>query len=126
MRLKRKILIREYDFNKLKSQALTKDYHGESLYDRATFTPITKNDLDKEYMLFVLLRDENDLTSNPMNSWKPTEFPNSYLLHVRKQCYNKEYPKWKCRFDDDGYLLIRYNKGTPETKIGWGMFEKEY
>ena len=126
MRLKRKIVIREYDFNKVRAQALSKDHHGESLYDSATFTPITIDDIEKEYMWYLLKRDENNLTINPMNSWEPTKYPGSYLWLIRKNLYNKEYPRWKCRFDDDGYLLVRYNKGTPETKIGWGIFEKEY
>lgn len=123
--LRREILIREYDFNKIKTKATAKVDRYCTLYDRATFTPITKDDLEKAYLVFLLTKDEHDITSNPMNSWKPTEFPSSYLWHIKKQLYNEDYARWESRFDDDGNLLIRYNKHTPETKLGWGLFEKE-
>lgn len=123
--LRRKIIIREYDFNKIRTKATAKVDRYETLYDRATFTPITKDELEKEYLIFLLTKDENDVTSNPMNSWKPTEFPSSYLWHMKKNLYNEDYARWDSRFDEDNYLLVRYNKVTPETKLGWGVFEKE-
>lgn len=123
--LRRKIIIREYDFNKIKTKATAKIDRYDTLYDRATFTPINKDDLEKEYLIFLLTKDENDVTSNPMNSWKPTEFPSSYLWHMKKNLYNEDYARWDCRFDEESYLLVRYNKVTPETKLGWGIFEKD-
>ena len=123
--LRRKIIIREYDFNRIRTKATAKVDRYETLYDRATFIPINKDELEKEYLIFLLTKDESDKTSDPMNSWKPTEFPSSYLWHIKKQLYNEDYARWDCRFDDDGRVLIRYNKGTPETKLGWGVFEKE-
>jgi hypothetical protein len=74
----------------------------------------------------ITFKDENDVTINPMNSWKPTEYPASYLWHVKKNLYNEDYARWNCRFDDDGFLTVQYNKGTPESMIGWAVFEKEY
>ena len=123
--LRRKIFIREYDFDKIKTKATAKVDRYETLYDRATFTPVKKDDLEKAYLVFLLTKDENDNTLNPMNSWKPTEFPSSYLWHIKKQLSNEDYARWDSRFDDDGYLLVRYNKTTPETKLGWGIFEKD-
>jgi hypothetical protein len=124
--LRRRILIREYDYNKIKTKATAKVDRYETLYDRSTFTPLTKDDLEKEYLVYLLTKDENDVTINPMNSWKPTEYPASYLWHVKKSLYNEDYARWNCRFDDDGFLTVQYNKGTPESMIGWAVFEKEY
>lgn len=123
--LRRKIIIREYDFKKIKTKALGHIDRYCTLYDRAMFTPINKDELEKEYLIFLLTKDENIKTINPMNDWKPTDYPSSYLWHIKKRLYNEDYARWDCRFDEDGYLLIRYNKGTPETKLGWGVFEKE-
>jgi len=124
--LRRKVLIREYDFNKIKTKATAKVDRYETLYDRVTFTPITKNDLEKEYLIYLLTKDENNVTNNPWNSWKPTDYPASYLWYIKKKLYNEDYARWDCRFDDDGFLLVQYSKGKPETKLGWGVFEKEY
>jgi hypothetical protein len=122
--LKRKIFIREYDFNKIKTKATIKtDRHG-ALYDRATFVPITKDDLEKEYILHLLTKDEND-NKSAMNNLKPTDYPKSYLWDIRKKMYDEDYINWNSRFDDNGYLVVRYNKSTPETKLGWGIFEKD-
>jgi hypothetical protein len=124
--LRRKIIIREYDFNKVRTKATAKVDRYETLYDRATFTPITKDDLEKEYLIFLLTKDEGvGKTKNPMDHWKPTEFPNSYLWHISKKLYNEDYARWESRFDENGYLVVRHSKGKPETKLGWGVFEKE-
>jgi hypothetical protein len=124
--LRRKIIIREYDFNKIKTKATAKVDRYETLYDRATFTPITKDELEKEYLIFLLTKDEGvGKTQNAMDHWKPTEFPSSYLYHMRKKLYSEEYTRWNIRFDNNGHLYIRYNKATPETKLGWAIFEKD-
>lgn len=123
--LRRKIIIREYDFNKVKTKALGhKDRYG-TLYDRATFVPLTKDGLEKEYMIYLLKRDETSKTS-PMDEWKPTDYPSTFLWHMRKRLYDEDYARWNIRFDDEGYILIRYNKITPETRLGWGTFELDY
>jgi hypothetical protein len=124
--LRRKILIREYDFNKVRTKATAKIDRHETLYDRASFTPITKNDLEKEYLVYLLTRDENNLTINPMNSWKPTEYPSSYLWHIKKNLYNEDYARWNCNYCDEGYIWVQYNKATPISKLGWGVFEKDF
>jgi len=124
--LRRKVLIREYDFNKIKTKATAKINRYETLYDRATFTPITKDDLEKEYMLFILTKDEGvGKTQNPMDHWKPTEYPSSYLWCISKKLYNEDYARWESRFDEDGYLVVKHSKGKPETKLGWAVFEKQ-
>ena len=124
--LRRKIIIRQYDFDKIKTKVTAKIDRYETLYDRATFTPITKDELEKEYLIFLLTKDEVvGKTQNVMDHWKPIEFPSSYLWHMKKNLYNEDYARWDCRFDENSYLLVRYNKGTPETKLGWAVFEKE-
>lgn len=124
--LRRKIIIREYDFKKIRTKALGNIDRYETLYDRATFTPITKDDLEKQYLLHLLTRDEGPKTNHNYDHWKPTDYPSSFLWQLRKNLYNEDYARWDSRFDEDGYLVVRYNKGKPETKLGWGVFEKDF
>jgi hypothetical protein len=117
--LSRKIIMREYDFIKELQPVPMKSGGHYSLYDRAYFTPITKDGLEKEYLIHVLTEKVSG------DSWKPTHTPAKYLYDMKKRLYSESYVKWQFRFCDDGYIWIRYNKNTPETKLGWGIFEMD-
>ncbi len=37
----------------------------------------------------------------------------------------QEYYQWKVSIDDEGYVCIQSRKNTPNTRLGWGVFEKD-
>lgn len=117
--LRRKIIIREYDFIKVQQRALTKGGGHYSLYDRASFVPITKDELEKEYLIHALTETLSQ------DVWKPTNPPACYLYEMKKRLYCENYIHWKSRFCEHGYIWVRYSNATPETKLGWGIFEAE-
>lgn len=124
--LKRKVIIREYDYQKIKKQVQSYNKKNkDTLYDSVTFIPITKDSLEKDYIIYLLTKKENEKISF-QDPFRPTEYPLSYLRHMQNKLYDKEYINWKVRYDEDGYIVIRYNDRTPETMLGWALFEKQY
>lgn len=118
--LRRKVIIREYDFVKVRSDALDigfVKYH--TLYDRAEFKPLKKDDLEKENLLKVL---KDPVKNNP---FKPTEIPALFLFNVKDYLYNQKYIDWNAEYDEDGYIWVQARKNTPRSKLGWGIFEKD-
>ena len=51
--LRRRCVIREYDFKKVRGEALSTCY-GYALYDRAEFIPLSKDNMQQEYLMSVL------------------------------------------------------------------------
>lgn len=119
--LRRKVIIREYDFDKIKSYALsTGKYQDEyTLYDRADFVPFTKQSLEQEYMMKLL----GDKTKKGFA--KPAEYPANWLYEMRDYLYNEKYVQYHPEYDDDGYIYLQARNNTPRTRIGWGIFEKD-
>lgn len=118
--LRRKVIIREYDFVRVRSDALDigfVKYHA--LYDRAEFKPLKKDDLEKENLLKVL---KDPVKNNP---FKPTEIPALFLFNVKDYLYNQKYIDWNAEYDEDGYIWVQARKNTPRSKLGWGIFEKD-
>lgn len=115
--LKRKVLIREYDFKKVKAQAFAA-VGLTSLYDRASFAPVTLNELERLQIIEVL-KGKYDTT------WKDLEHPSIALYNMRDHLYDNRYFDWRVTFDDEGYLCVQARKNTPLSRIGWGIFEKD-
>lgn len=115
--LKRKVLIREYDFDKVKRQAFS-PVGIAALYDRASFTPVTFNDIEKQQII-ELLKGKEETT------WRDLQQPALALYGVRDHLYDPRYYDWHVTFDDEGYLCVQARKNTPKSRMGWGVFEKD-
>lgn len=111
--LRRRILIREYDYNQI-------EYRAKTLYDRVTFTPICRKDLEQEELVLML--------KNPENDWDPPwglEDTISILLWRNKVLlYNQDYIRWRLTDEIDS-ITIQSRKNTPVSKLGWATFEKD-
>lgn len=115
--LRRKVIIREYDFERVKVQAFKPLGLKNSLYDRAEFVPFNTAELEKENMI-CLLKDKE-------NPFRPTEIPQTFLFNVKDYLYNSNYVTWNSEYDDKGYIWIQARKNTPKSILGWGIFEKD-
>lgn len=117
--LRRKVIIREYDYNKVRGEAI-----GDigflkwgSLYDRAEFTPLTLEGLEQANVVDILKGKEK--------KYKALQHPNLMLHYLRDHLYNEKYADWNIEYDEDGQLWIQARKNTPRTRLGWGIFEKD-
>ena len=120
--LKRKVIIREYDFNKIKDHALGHYYADNmSLYDRVSFMPLNQEALEKLQVERILRGKDDTLTETP---W-PLELPAVFLYQLRDYLYNTQYYNWNPTIDEEGYICVQARKNTPKTRIGWGVFEKD-
>jgi len=122
--LKRKIIIREYDFNKVREQAFAPlACMGvlDSLYDRASFVPLSQHNLEK-------LKVEEILKGKP-NIFKDInidlKMPSLLIAQMRDYLYNTKYYDWRITVDEEGYLCVQARKNTPKSRLGWGVFEKD-
>jgi hypothetical protein len=115
--LRRKILIREYDYKKVSAQAFT-PVGISALYDRASFTPVSLSDIEKHQMLEIL-------KGKIKTTWKDLEQPALALYNVKDYLYDVRYYDWRVTFDDEGYLCVQARKNTPLSRIGWAVFEKD-
>lgn len=120
--LKRKVIIREYDFERVKNEAFAPlSFMGitDSLYDRADFVPLNRDILEKENLLKVI---QNPGKSNP---FAPKEIPALFLYNIKDYLYNQRYLDWKVEYDEQGYIWVQAKKNAPRTRLGWGIFEKD-
>jgi hypothetical protein len=120
--LRRKVIIREYDYEKVYSQAFAPlCFMGlvNTLYDRAEFIPLTKTKLEHENLICLLKESSR---SNPL---RPTEVPALFLFNAKDYLYNQKYIDWHSEYDDSGYIWIQARKNTPRSRLGWGIFEKD-
>lgn len=115
--LRRKVLIREYDYKRVEHDSLMDREYGV-LYDRASFTPVTFNDIEKQQIVEVL-------KGKLETTWRDLEQPALALYHVRDHLYDNRYFDWRVTFDEEGYLCVQARKNTPLSRIGWGIFEKD-
>ena len=119
--LRRRVIIREYDFNKIKNDALGLHYDGHALYDRVEFTPLSQDTLEKLQLQEILKGKQTTLTEV---KWNLT-IPAVLLYKLKDYLYDERYYDWEVNTDDDGYLCVQARKNTPKTRIGWGVFEKD-
>jgi hypothetical protein len=115
--LKRKVLIREYDYKKVAHDSLMDREYGV-LYDRASFTPVTLDDIEK-HQIIELLKGKTETL------WRDLERPALSLYNVKDFLYDPRYYDWQVTFDEEGYLCVQARKNTPKSRIGWGIFEKD-
>lgn len=117
--LRRKVIIREYDFNKVRDQAFAPLGISGALYDRAEFVPLTKNDLEIQNLVHVIKKGQDN---NPL---KPTGIPAAFLYNARDYLYSLKYVDYHPEYDEEGYIWVQARKNTPRTRLGWGIFEKD-
>ena len=121
--LRRKVIIREYDFNKVKADALSVGFATQYvLYDRAEFMPLNQETLEKLKLVEVLKGKENVLTKVDSSLKNPALL----LYNLKDYLYDERYINWQVSIDEDGYLCVQSRKNTPKTRIGWGVFEKDF
>lgn len=118
--LKRRVIIREYDFVKIKDQALGY-YDGFSLYDRVSWTPLSLDTLEKLQLQEIL----KGKTSPILDAKWDLKFPATVLYQLKDYLYDVTYTKWHVTIDEEGFLCVQARKNTPRTRIGYGIFEKD-
>ena len=116
-------MIREYDFNKIRDQALGIGYYVDNtaLYDRVSWTPISKDTLEKLKLQEILKGKTSPLTTADLN----LKMPAVLVAQLRDYLYNEKYYHWKVSVDEEGYLCIQSKSNAPKTRLGWGVFEKD-
>jgi hypothetical protein len=120
--LKRKVIIREYDFEKVKQQAFMPIGLG-SLYDRVQFIPLNQEGLEKSKVLEILQgKKDTPLIKADWND----NVPAMLLYHLRDYLYDKRYYDWKVSLDEQGYVCVQARNNTPKTRVGYGIFEKDF
>ena len=120
--LRRKVIIREYDFKKVADQATGTFYDGQALYDRVKFQPLNQETLEQLKLVEILKGKEH--TPLIASEWN-NNVPAMTLCHLRDYLYDERYYHWHLSIDEDGYLCVQARKNTPKTRIGWGEFEKD-
>ncbi len=112
--LRRRVIIREYDFLKIQNRSL-------KFYDTAEFEPITLDQLKHEHLLKVL--SGADL---PKPMYGEYHYPRNYLYEMRNYLYDEHYVDWFSKYDADGYMYIQSQRNKPESMLGWATFEYHY
>ncbi len=121
--LRRRVIIREYDYNKVREQALGSLFDLPStLYDRAEFMPLNQENLEKLKLVELLKGKQTPLAKADPELKNPALL----LFHLKDYLYNEKYIDWNVDIDDDGYLCVQSRKNTPKTRLGWAVFEKDY
>lgn len=120
--LRRKVIIREYDYAKVAHQATQGFYDGVALYDRVSFIPFDQAGLEKAQVIEIL----QGKTSTPLikADWNDN-IPAMMLYNLRDYLFDKRYYEWKVTIDEQGFLCVQARKNTPKSRIGYGIFEKD-
>lgn len=114
-KLRRKCIIRHYDFVKLVQQYVPDLYHA------AEFVPFTLRELEQERLLLVL--KDTDQTRLHVED---LEYPRNYLQAMHDYLYHEKYIDWFSDYDEAGYMWIQSRANTPRSLLGWGIFEYNY
>lgn len=117
--------MREYDYRKVYLEALMPlSCMGikDTLYDRAEFTPLNREALEKLKMLEILKGKEH--TPLIKSEWN-NSIPAMLLFDLKDYLYDVRYYEWQVTVDEDGYLCVQARKNTPKTRLGWAVFEKD-
>ena len=113
--LRRRVLIREKDFNeKLRTRAI-----GHDMYHRANWEPLTYLGLEQENVLNILKHPETAL--NYAN-------PELYLHYNKEFLYNERYLQWHItrHFITDEVLITPKNANGVTSSLGWAVLERDY
>jgi hypothetical protein len=118
----RRVIIREYDFKKVKAESISIGFASQIvLYDRMTFTPLNEDALEKIKLLEVLKGKTGPLTEIDWDLKRPQLL----VYQLRDYLYNDRYYHWRITADEEGYVCVQARKNTPKSRIGWGVFEKD-
>lgn len=115
--LRRRCVIREYDFNRVRGEALA-IFEGHTLYDRAEFTALSRDTMQQEYLMSVL-------KGKDFEPFKDVKYPTSLMYGLRDYLYNQRYFAWNTWFDTEGQLWIQPRKNIRPSRLGWAVFEKD-
>jgi len=122
--IRRKVIIREYDFERVREEAfapLAMMGSLETLYDRAEFTPLNQENLEKLKVLEILRGKKTKLADIELD----LNMPSLLIVQLRDHLYNERYYHWKVTTDEEGYLCVQARKNTPKSRLGWAVFEKD-
>lgn len=119
--LRRRVIIREYDFNRVRDEAFSVIMGEGTLYDRAEFTPLNEDNLEKLKLVELLKGKSSILANTNLN----LEIPALTLYQLKDYLYSEKYCNWTVTIDQEGYLCVQARKNTPKSRIGWGVFEKD-
>jgi len=116
MKTKKRLIIREHDFNKLPK-------HLTNRYESLTFTPFTRHWFEKR-VTYYSLKGKGYLARQYLHY----EYPESLLKRMTGvKFYKREYQHWLCKYDEQGELCIRAGLGQPESRLGFvTMKEKQH
>ena len=104
---KRRIIIREYDFEKTLKTL-------EEKYEKVIFVPLKKEYFERRATYFAL-KGKQYLA----DQYSFYEYPNSMLNRITNlKLHNRNYPTWLVKFDADDFLTIRAGLRQPESKLG--------
>jgi hypothetical protein len=122
--LRRKVIIREYDYNKVRDQALGGliFFDGMGLYDRAEFTPLNQETLEKLKVVEILRGKKN---TPILEADLDLKIPALLVRQLSDYLYDSRYYNWSVTTDDDGFLCVQARKNTPKSRLGWAVFEKD-
>lgn len=118
--LRRKVIIREYDFNKVRDRAFSL-YENNRLYDRASFMPLDKFNIEKIKLIELLKGKSSPIATVTINLKDPALL----LYQLKDYLYNEKYYAWNVSLDDEGFICVQSRINTPKTRLGWGVFEKD-
>ena len=120
--LRRQVIIREYDFNRVRDEAFTVVMGEGKLYDRAEFTPLNQENLEKLKVIEILRGKK----STPLiKADLDLKMPAVLVSQLKDYLYDDRYYHWNVTIDNDGYLCVQARKNTPKSRLGWGVFEKD-
>ena len=110
----KKVIMRESDYRRLPAWE-------KSRYDSITFTPITKEWLQKQVTWFTM--KGNKSWANDYRHWP---YPNEMIKRFHKiSMYDRRYKNWLIDYNDQGEMQIRAGINQPTSLLGIVSFFKE-
>jgi hypothetical protein len=120
--LRRQVIIREYDFKRVRDEAFAVVMGEGTLYDRAEFTPLNQENLEKLKVIEIL---KGKKSTALITADLDLKMPAMLVSQLKDYLYDDRYYNWHVTIDDDGYLCVQARKNTPKSRLGWGVFEKD-
>lgn len=112
--LKRRVLIREYDYVRMVKRAVPLHY------DTASFESITRESIEKEKIW-------NELKGRSTNMWLYyNRNINQILDGMKDWTYNPQYIRWKKLWNEQGVLCVQSRSNHPPSELGWATFTVDY
>jgi hypothetical protein len=119
--LRRRCIIRHYDFVKIVKQ------YVPHLYHTAEFVPFTLKELEQERLLHILKETGKPESRRYREVYVgDLEYPRNYLQSMSDYLYHEKYVDWFSDYDEAGYMWIQARANTPRSVLGWGIFGYDY